>query len=126
MPIQSDEDILYLRNLKPDINLKIWLSGFDKEGNWKIQSCIEYYRHINDVNKDTKKINNKTKKNVNLKYKNTTTVAIIPLRHTNSIRKNLQYKNDMKDKSFTNNNIIEFLDSTHEENIPAEFFNSHW
>jgi uncharacterized protein VirK/YbjX len=46
MPIKPGSDLLYLQKLKPDINLKLWLSSFDNEGIWRIHLCEEYYHHL--------------------------------------------------------------------------------
>jgi hypothetical protein len=61
MPIKSGCDILYLKKLKPDINLKIWLGGFDNEGNWKRHLCKEFYDHITKNTNCTNTSKNKIK-----------------------------------------------------------------
>ena len=134
---------MYLKKLKPDINLKIWLSGYDKEGTWKRELCTEYSNHLNDnkitntTNKNkSKKINAKARnKNINTKNKNDQ--IVLP------ISSNLQSHNELQGASSdillgnimlpntainasNNSDIIDLRDSPDVQHIPAEFFNSQW
>lgn len=104
MPIKSGTDILYLKKLKPDINLKIWLSGFTKDGIWKKQLCIDYYKHIHDdLNITKNKIKNKKPYSKKLTNKKTILIPNINVQTlSNSNKKENIQDNSNEVKIFTN------------------------
>lgn len=142
LPIQSGKDILYLQKLKPDINLKIWLTGFDKDGNWNKRLCTEYFKHMNEIKLHNDTINKKKKpKKIKLQYTNKSTVENTIL--SNIIPKTLptmeKIETEMPQNTINlceiiihtkvnslNNNILDLTNAPYYDNIPAEFFNSQW
>ena len=57
MPITPGSDLQYLKKLKPDNYLEIWLGGFENNGIWNNKRCKQFYDH-----KFTIKQNEKSKK----------------------------------------------------------------
>ena len=45
MPINSGNDLLYLKKLAPDENLQVWLGGYNSDGDWSKEKCKEFYDH---------------------------------------------------------------------------------
>lgn len=45
MPINSGNDILYLKKLAPDENLQVWLGGYNCDGDWSKEKCEEFHDH---------------------------------------------------------------------------------
>ena len=62
-------DIQYLKKLKPDNYLEIWLEGFDNNGTWNEKICKQYYNHKISIQEKEKIRNPKLKKKMNANIK---------------------------------------------------------
>lgn len=66
LPLHPHGSIDYLNNLQPDLDLKVWFSGFNADGVWNAKNCS----NISDITDKTVK---STKKQISTNRKSETT-----------------------------------------------------